>query len=79
MTHRLAAIVPVYGLVLAACYAAAYQLRFDFAVPSQFHSVFWLSLPFVLMLKAAGCIATGECRSNLCERRKSASGRDCDR
>ncbi len=62
MRHRLAAIVPVYGLLLAACYAAAYQLRFDFAVPSQFHSVFWLSLPFVLILKAAGCLATGEWR-----------------
>ncbi|MGD9854129.1 MAG: polysaccharide biosynthesis protein, partial [Planctomycetaceae bacterium] len=62
MTHRLAALVPVYGLVLAACYAAAYQLRFDFAVPPTFHSVFWLSLPFVLLLKAAGCMVTGEWR-----------------
>lgn len=62
MRNRLAALVPVYGLVLATCYAAAYQLRFDFNVPSHFHSVFWMSLPFVLLLKAAGCVATGEWR-----------------
>ncbi|MBX3437965.1 MAG: polysaccharide biosynthesis protein [Planctomycetaceae bacterium] len=62
MTHRLAVLFPVYGLVLAACYAAAFQLRFDFAVPSRFHTVFWLTLPFVLLLKSAGCLISGEWR-----------------
>ena len=62
MKHRLAAILPVYFVVLAACYAAAYQLRFEFAVPQTFRIVFWTSLPFVLALKAAGCAITGEWR-----------------
>ncbi len=62
MRHRLAAILPVYFVVMAACYAGAFQLRFDFDVPLSFRMVFWTSLPFVLMLKAAGCAATGEWR-----------------
>ena len=62
MRHRLAAILPVYFVVMAACYAVAFQLRFDFDVPQSFRLVFWSSLPFVLILKAAGCVLTGEWR-----------------
>ena len=62
MRHRLAAILPVYFVVMAACYAVAFQLRFDFDVPANFRLVFWSSLPFLLILKAAGCAITGEWR-----------------
>ncbi|MEZ6052148.1 MAG: hypothetical protein R3C02_12265, partial [Planctomycetaceae bacterium] len=62
MRHRLAAILPVYFVVMAACYAVAFQLRFDFEVPANFRLVFWSSLPFLLILKAAGCAITGEWR-----------------
>ncbi len=62
MNHRLAGILPVYVAVHVACYYTAFLLRFDFAVPAHYASVFWFSLPLVLIVKASGCLLTREWR-----------------
>jgi FlaA1/EpsC-like NDP-sugar epimerase len=62
MNHRLAAILPAYVVVFAVCLYAALLLRFDFAVPADYQSVFLGSLPLVLIIKTISCWATGEWR-----------------
>ncbi len=60
LKHRLAGILPVYVAVHAVCYFTAFSLRFDFAIPAEYRSVFWLSLPAVLGIKSLGCVLMGE-------------------
>lgn len=62
LKHRMAAILPVYLLTFAVCYAAATGLRFDFDVPARFREVFWITLPLVLLVKFAACWMTSEWR-----------------
>ena len=62
MKYRLAAILPVHLAVFCFCYAAATALRFDFDVPAKFRQVYWSTLPLVLIIKFAACLATAEWR-----------------
>jgi FlaA1/EpsC-like NDP-sugar epimerase len=52
--HRLAVLTLIYVTTVATCFWAAYQLRFDFEVPSTFQSSF-----FLLALTAAAVKLTG--------------------
>lgn len=45
---RVAILFAFHAVVFAACYAFAYLLRFEFAIPSEFNDTFKWSLPVVL-------------------------------
>jgi FlaA1/EpsC-like NDP-sugar epimerase len=45
---RVAILFAFHALVFAACYAFAYLLRFEFAIPAEFNDTFKWSLPVVL-------------------------------
>jgi FlaA1/EpsC-like NDP-sugar epimerase len=45
---RVAILFAFHALVFAACYAFAYLLRFEFAIPAEFNATFKWSLPVVL-------------------------------
>lgn len=60
MPNRLAVILPVYLVLYALSYALAYAVRFDFDVPPDFVEIAQATLPFVLAIKFAFCIALGE-------------------
>ena len=45
---RVAILFAFHALVFAACYAFAYLLRFEFAIPAEFNETFKWSLPVVL-------------------------------
>lgn len=62
MRHRLAILFPVYVLVFALGYAAAFELRFEFDIPEAFETLLWDSLPLVLMAKLAASLVSGEWR-----------------
>ena len=62
MNHRLAAILPAYVVVFAVCLYAALLFRFDFSVPPVYQSLFFSSLPLVLIIKTGACWVTGEWR-----------------
>src|SRR5262245_64089287 len=48
---RVAILFVFHALLFAACYAFAYLLRFDFAVPSDYLNTFKWSLPVVVGLQ----------------------------
>ena len=48
-----------HALVFAACYALAVLLRFEFAIPPEFHDTFRWSLPVVLAIQLSVGIAFG--------------------
>jgi len=62
MRFRLAAILPIYSLIFIASYGGAFLLRFEFDLSEQFLDQLRRSLPLVLGLKLATCLAVGEWR-----------------
>ena len=62
MKYRLAAVLPAHIVVFAVCLYSALLLRFDFVVPPHYLSVFFSSLPLVMLVKGLACLATGEWR-----------------
>ncbi len=63
MKYRLAAIIPVYLLVLAACYYTAYLLRFDFGISDDRIQQLMATLPIVVSIKLGLLLICGEWRS----------------
>lgn len=62
MRHRLFALIPLYVLLHAGCYSAAFLLRFDFQLPRGAAQVLWTTLPVVLALKLVASTVTSEWR-----------------
>src|SRR5258708_19762437 len=56
---RVAILCAFHTVVFAACYAFAYLLRFEFAVPAEFNETFKWSLPVVLGVQLLIGIAFG--------------------
>lgn len=58
--HRLAVVVPTYLALYAACYFAAWMLRFEFVLAPRQWELFALTLPWVLLAHVVACLATRE-------------------
>ena len=50
---RLPLLVAGHGVLFAAAFVAAFALRFDFQIPSEFHPLMWRTLPLVLAVQIA--------------------------
>ncbi len=64
VVRRLVLVVLYCGL-LSACLYCAYQMRFDFEVPAEFLQRFWKTLIWIVPLKLALLVMTGQFRSML--------------
>lgn len=62
MRHRLAAILPAYLLVQFLAFGLAHVIRFEFAPSAARMQLFWMTLPFVLIIKLTCGWAWGEFR-----------------
>jgi len=60
MNHRLAAILPTYLILFTVSLYASFLLRFEFDPGPTARALFWIALPFVLVIKCLTCLAFGE-------------------